>query len=57
MKPTPKPRHRKPDSTPTIRVRVSVEQRRVLTEAAEVAGLDLSSWVRSVALREARSGR
>lgn len=45
---------RKEDS---VRIRLTVEQKTKLTEAASKAGLDLSGWMRSIALREAaRSG-
>lgn len=37
-----------------ITIRASDEQKRVLTEAAERDGLDLSSWLRSLGLREAQ---
>lgn len=37
-----------------IKVMVTSEQKRVFTEAAERAGLDLSNWLRSIALREAK---
>ena len=37
-----------------IRLRVTDEQKRVLTQAAHRAGLELSGWLRSLALREAR---
>ena len=37
-----------------IQIRVTDEQRRTLIEAATDAGLELSSWIRSVALKEAR---
>ena len=41
---------RKEDS---IRIRVSNEQKTALVEAADRAGLDVSSWLRSIGLREA----
>jgi uncharacterized protein (DUF1778 family) len=41
---------RKEDS---IRIRVSAEQKRALVEAAERAGLDVSSWLRSLGLQAA----
>jgi uncharacterized protein (DUF1778 family) len=37
-----------------IRVRVTVEQKRVLTDAAEKAGLDVSSWLRAIGIERAR---
>jgi len=36
-----------------IRMRVTREQKRALTEAADRAGLELSAWLRQLALREA----
>ena len=41
---------RKEDS---IRIRVSTEQKKTLTAAAERAGLDVSSWLRALGMREA----
>lgn len=38
-----------------LRVRVTPEQRRLLTLAAERAGLDVSSWLRSVGMEKARA--
>jgi uncharacterized protein (DUF1778 family) len=35
-------------------VRVTVAQRQLLGEAAEKAGLDISSWLRSIGLERAR---
>jgi uncharacterized protein (DUF1778 family) len=45
--------------TEMLRIRVTPEQKRVLTEAAERTGLDVSAWLRVLGLREARekSGR
>jgi uncharacterized protein (DUF1778 family) len=37
-----------------IRIRVTAEQKMLLTEAAEKAGAGLSSWLLIVSLREAR---
>jgi uncharacterized protein (DUF1778 family) len=37
-----------------IRVRVTREQKRLLMDAANAQDLDLSAWLRSVGLREAR---
>jgi len=37
----------------TLQVRLTVDQKRVLTEAAERAGLDVSSWLRALGLKEA----
>lgn len=39
-----------------IRVRVTAEQKQILSRAADRAGLDLSSWLRSVGLASAESG-
>lgn len=36
-----------------IRIRVTPEQKKLLTEAALQAGLDVSSWLRSLGMREA----
>jgi len=36
-----------------IRLRVTKSQKRKLREAAKAAGLDLSAWIRTLALREA----
>jgi hypothetical protein len=36
-----------------IRVRLTVEQKQKLTEAAGRASLDVSTWLRAVGLREA----
>jgi uncharacterized protein (DUF1778 family) len=53
-KPKRKPKAlRKEDS---IRIRVSAEQKKTLTAAAERAGLDVSSWLRTLGMREAASG-
>jgi uncharacterized protein (DUF1778 family) len=37
----------------TLKVRVTEEQQRRLKEAADADGLDLSTWLRRLALREA----
>jgi uncharacterized protein (DUF1778 family) len=37
----------------SIRIRVSAQQKRALIAAAERAGLDVSSWLRTLGLREA----
>ena len=36
-----------------IRLRVTEEQKRILTAAAELEGLDVSTWLRSLGLRAA----
>jgi uncharacterized protein (DUF1778 family) len=41
----------------SIRIRVSADQKRTLVTAAERAGLDVSSWLRALGLREAGPGR
>ena len=51
------PPHRKPKGQRkelTIRLRVTSEQRRLMLEAAEQTGLDLSAWLRTLGVREAR---
>jgi hypothetical protein len=37
----------------TIQIRLTAEQKRVLTDAAERAGLDVSSWLRNLGLTSA----
>ena len=37
-----------------IKVMVTSAQKRLFTEAAKGAGLDLSNWLRSIAIREAK---
>ena len=37
----------------TLRIRVTANQKKTLTNAASRAGLDLSSWLRVLALRAA----
>ena len=49
-------KRRKPESLrkqATIQIRVSQEHKRILAEAAQRAGLDLSTWLRLLGLREA----
>lgn len=36
----------------SIRVRVTEEQKRLLMERADKAGLDVSAWLRAIGLRE-----
>ncbi len=38
-----------------VRVRVTAEQKRIFTAAAEQAGLDLSSWLRAIGMERARA--
>jgi uncharacterized protein (DUF1778 family) len=46
-----KPRqHRKEQ---LVQIRVTAEQKRIMTEAAERVGLDLSSWLRQLGLKAA----
>ena len=40
----------------SIRIRVSADQKRALTEAATRVGLDVSSWLRSLGLAQATAG-
>jgi uncharacterized protein (DUF1778 family) len=40
-----------------IRLRVTTEQKQTLTEAAERAGLGVSSWLLMLGLREASAGK
>ena len=37
----------------SVRIRLTDEQKETLTKAATKAGLDVSEWIRSIALREA----
>jgi uncharacterized protein (DUF1778 family) len=49
-------RPRKPNAErkqETLRIRVTADQKKALTNAARRAGLDLSSWLRVLALRAA----
>ena len=49
-------RRRKPKAArkeDVVRVRLTAEQKDALTRAAKKAGLDVSGWIRSIALREA----
>jgi len=50
VRPTKAKREVKEES---IRIRVTEEQKRVLTEAAEREGLDVSTWLRFLGLRAA----
>jgi uncharacterized protein (DUF1778 family) len=38
-----------------IQVRMTTEQRQVMDDAAKKAGLDLSAWIRMVAIKAAES--
>jgi uncharacterized protein (DUF1778 family) len=47
-------KHRKPKAArkdDQIRIRVSAEQKALFTQAAEQAGLDVSSWLRRLGLK------
>jgi uncharacterized protein (DUF1778 family) len=44
----------KPVKDETIRFRVSAEQKQALEDAAERDGLELSAWLRQLALRAAK---
>jgi uncharacterized protein (DUF1778 family) len=49
---------RKPDDARKglmLRVRVTAEQKRLLTAAAEKSGLDVSSWLRTLGIERARA--
>jgi len=39
-----------------LRIRLTVSQKEAFTKAAERAGLDLSNWLRSLAVREVGKG-
>lgn len=54
----PKARHRKPKAQrkgELLRIRLTADQKRLFTETASQVGLDLSNWLRTVALREAKA--
>jgi hypothetical protein len=54
MAKTPKKRSTKPDAKDdVVRMRVTAEQKRALTDAAARDGLELSAWLRQLALRAA----
>ena len=40
-----------------VQIRVTAEQKRIMTEAADTAGLDLSSWLRQLGLKAANEAR
>jgi len=46
-----KPKGERKESS--VRIRLTDEQKETLTKAAAKAGLDVSGWMRSIALREA----
>lgn len=39
----------------TLRIRVTDEERALLTAAAEAAGMTLSGWLRHIAVKEAKA--
>jgi len=52
-------KHRKPKGErkeEELRLRLTAAQKEAFTKAARLAGLDLSNWLRSIAVREAGSG-
>lgn len=49
----PKPKALKPLKDDVVRFRVTTEEKAGLETAATLAGLDLSSWIRQLALRAA----
>jgi uncharacterized protein (DUF1778 family) len=55
MKKRRKPKAARKESS--IRLRLTEIQKETFTKAAERAGLDLSGWLRSIAVREASSVR
>jgi len=46
-----KPKHSRKEHL--VQIRVTAEQKRILTEAADRVGLDLSSWLRQLGLKAA----
>ena len=53
MAKTPKKRPANTLKGDVVRMRVTAEQKRVLEKAADRAGLELSAWLRQLALRAA----
>ncbi len=54
MEDVPRPKKGKGKRKETsIRIRVTAEQKRILAEAAEREGLEVSTWLRSLGLRAA----
>jgi len=53
MAKSPKRRQPKALKDDVVRMRVTVEQKRALENAANRAGLELSAWLRQLALRAA----
>jgi uncharacterized protein (DUF1778 family) len=49
-----KPKARRKEES--IRLRLTTEQKKTFEAAAERAGLDVSSWLRALGMREAASG-
>jgi uncharacterized protein (DUF1778 family) len=53
MAKVPKKRASKDRKDEVVRMRVTADQKQVLADAAEKAGLELSQWLRQLALRAA----
>jgi len=53
MAKTPKKRQPKPRKEDVVRMRVTAGQKRAISEAADRAGLEVSAWLRQLALRAA----
>jgi uncharacterized protein (DUF1778 family) len=53
MAKTPKRRPAKVRKGDVVRMRVTVEQKRAIEDAAQRAGLEVSQWLRQLALRAA----
>lgn len=51
----PKKKPQKATKDDVVRMRVTAEQKKVLTDAAERSGLELSQWLRQLALRAAKA--
>lgn len=51
-KPAPKPAA-KPTKDEVVRMRVTADQKAAMVKAADAAGLELSQWLRQLALRAA----
>ena len=49
----PKPKRGRAVKDETVRMRISAEQKQALVEAAAREGLELSQWLRQLALRAA----
>ena len=49
------PRGRPPSKTKILQIRLSAEERQLLSTCAYDDGMELSTWIRAMGLREARS--